>query len=552
MENLFLTVLNMSFTGAFVIIAVCIARLPLKKAPKIISYCLWGVAWFRLVVPFSFESVISLIPFNTALIPPNIAMQTIPRIDSGIPFINNTVNNILPGAVPAASVNPLQVWTAVGLYIWLTGIACILIYGLVSYFKLKNKLRKADNIKDNIYETDKIITPFVIGVIKPKIYLPYDLNETENEYIIIHEQTHIKRHDHIVKIIAYIILCLHWFNPFAWIAFIFMNVDMEMSCDEQVLKMLGEDRKKDYSFSLLSLSTGKRFIGGSPLAFSEGGLKSRIKNVLKYKKASVIAIIIAVLSVTALSIGLLLNRKHEPTENNINEQSNYTAVQQRSEMTDKEWQDASALYFDNNETNYPEDTFYDEVVMLNDHSDDKRHNYLFSCIESANESNVLNIDIIEPMILPDNAILDSVIIGIDNNGDFPSAGHQIYYRFIVEGFEWNNIHVSPAFISVGKLDWGSITLQEFNVYYYSAVSDDLPPEHEYVKLHMMIGDNRAFLRAPALSSLVNDYDDLNNEHYTAEALLMWYKNDMMYSIHVYAPVNAIDLNKLIEIAESMV
>ena len=210
MENLFLTVLNMSFTGAFVIIAVCIARLPLKKAPKIISYCLWGVAWFRFVVPFSFESVISLIPFNTAPIPPDIAMQTIPRIDSGIPFINNSINNILPGAVPAASVNPLQVWTAVGLYIWLTGIACMLIYGLVSYFKLKSKLRNADNIKDNIYETNKIITPFVIGVIKPKIYLPYDLNETENEYIIIHEQIHIKRHDHIVKIIAYIILCLHW------------------------------------------------------------------------------------------------------------------------------------------------------------------------------------------------------------------------------------------------------------------------------------------------------------------------------------------------------
>ena len=277
MDKLFLTILNMSLTGAFVIAAICLARLPLKKAPKIISYCLWVVAGFRLVFPFSIESVFSLVPFKALTIPTDIATQTEPRIDSGIPFVNNAVSSILPAATPTASVNPLQIWTTICALVWFIGVAVMLIYGVVSFVILKRKMREAAHIEANIYEAGNIKSPFVLGVFKPKIYLPIGLSGQERSYILLHEQTHIRRRDHIVKFAAYFILCLHWFNPLVWTAFLLMGVDMELSCDERVLKEIGSEIKKDYSLSLLTLATERRILGGSPLAFGEGGVKGRIK-----------------------------------------------------------------------------------------------------------------------------------------------------------------------------------------------------------------------------------------------------------------------------------
>lgn len=314
MDRLFLTILNMSLTGTFVIAAICIARLPLKKAPKIISYCLWAVAGFRLVFPYSIESIFSLIPFKAQTIPPDIAMQPIPRIDSGIPFVNNAVSGILPAATPAASVNPLQVWTATGAWVWIIGVAVLLIYGLASFFVLKRKMSKAAHIEANLYEAENIKSPFALGFIKPGIYLPAGLSGQEKSYIILHEQTHIKRYDHIVKFAAYFILCLHWFNPFAWVAFRLMGVDMEMSCDERVLKEMGGETKKNYSLTLLSLATERRIFSGSPLAFGEGGIKERIKNILNFKKPSRVTIIVAVALVSVLSVGFAVNKINVPAE----------------------------------------------------------------------------------------------------------------------------------------------------------------------------------------------------------------------------------------------
>jgi hypothetical protein len=178
-------------------------------------------------------------------------------------------------------------------------------------------MRTAIRIKGNTYETDAIKSPFVLGIFSPKIYLPLHLSAQDREHIVLHEKTHILRRDHIVKIIAYFILCLHWFNPFAWAAFLLMGVDMEMSCDERVLKEIGLETKKEYSKSLLTLATNRRIIGGSPLAFSEGGLKERIKNVLKYRKTSRVVITVAVALVAALSIGFALNRSSSANEENI-------------------------------------------------------------------------------------------------------------------------------------------------------------------------------------------------------------------------------------------
>ncbi|MDO7788163.1 M56 family metallopeptidase [Desulforamulus aquiferis] len=305
---MFISVLNMSLTASYVIVAIMLARLFLKRAPKIVSYALWSVAGFRLVFPFSFESVFSLIPFKSAPIP-----QPMPPVDSGISMMDNAVSQVLPAATPAASLNPLQVWLTVGSYLWLVGIAVMLIYSVVSIILLKRQLNSSILIEDNIYEADNLKTPFVLGLFRPKIYIPAGLSEEEKRYIILHEQTHIRRHDHVVKFLSYFILCLHWFNPLAWAAFLLMSADMEMSCDERVLKELGGDIKKEYSTSLLSLATGRRLINGSPLAFGEGNIHGRIKNVLNFKKPTAWVTIAAVMLVAVLSVGLAMNRVNDGT-----------------------------------------------------------------------------------------------------------------------------------------------------------------------------------------------------------------------------------------------
>jgi len=308
MDSLFITILNMSITGAFVIAAICIARIPLKKAPKIISYCLWAVAGFRLVFPFSLESMFSLIPFNAKPIPPDIVIQVVTRIDSDIPIVNNAISSILPTTTQAAGSALMLTRTMISAYVWLAVAIVMLIFGVVSYIHLKYKMRSAVHIEDNIYITNMIMSPFVLGLMKPKIYLPANLDKKEFEYIVMHERTHIKRCDHISKAVAYLVLCLHWFNPFAWVAFLLMNIDMEMSCDERVLKVIGPEVKKDYSLSLLSQTSRRHFFNGSPLAFSEGGLKSRIKNVLNFKKIPKGIVLTAVVLTIVFSAGLALNK----------------------------------------------------------------------------------------------------------------------------------------------------------------------------------------------------------------------------------------------------
>ena len=312
MIQVFLSVLNMSLTASYVIAAVMLARLFLKKAPKIISYLLWSVVGFRLLVPFSFESVFSLIPFQSAPIPADITMQPTPRINSGVHVVDNAVSSALPAAEAAADVNPMQAWLTVGVYIWLAGVAAMLIYSVISIILLKRRLAGAVLVRDNIYRADNIRTPFVLGFFRPDIFIPAGLKEEEKSYIILHEQTHIRRRDPIVKLVGYFALCLHWFNPLAWAAFLLMGADMEMSCDERVLKQMGSETKKSYSLSLLSLAAERRMIGGSPLAFGEGGMKERIKNILNFRKASRMVVAVALAAAAILSAGFVMNQPQEP------------------------------------------------------------------------------------------------------------------------------------------------------------------------------------------------------------------------------------------------
>ena len=314
MEKIFLAVLNMSLTASFVIAVIMLARLLLKNAPKSISYALWAVAGFRLVFPFTLESMFSLLPFKAAPIPSDIAMQAVPRIDSGIGVVDNFISASLPAATPMASANPLQLWLFIGSCVWLAGLAVMVVYSIVSIILLKRRLRGAVCVEGNLYEAQNLKTPFVIGLFKPKIYIPAGLSEEEHGYIVLHERTHIRRRDHAVKMFAYIVLCLHWFNPLAWAAFVLMGADMEMSCDECVMKELGVDIKNAYSLSLVRVAAGRKIINGSPLAFGEGGMKERVKNVLNFKKPSRVVIIAAVALAAVLSVGFAVSRAGVPSE----------------------------------------------------------------------------------------------------------------------------------------------------------------------------------------------------------------------------------------------
>ncbi len=328
MSELFLSVLNMSLTASYVILFVMLVRLLLKKAPKFISYALWGVVAFRLIIPFSFESMFSFMPriTNAVPIPHDIIYQQSPQINSGIEVVDSFVSQSLPTPPIGASVNPLQIYVEIGAYIWILGIIALLVYSLVSILILKRQLKSAQLIEQNIFEAKNLKTPFVLGLIKPKIYLPVGLNVEERNYILLHEQTHIRRKDHIVKILAFLTLSIHWFNPLAWIAFMLMSTDMELSCDERVLKQMNnEDIKKPYANSLLSLATGKHILNGSPLAFGEGNVRGRIKNVLNYKKPRFWIVIVSIIAVIIIGIALLANPlSEEAIFNNIINRDGYT------------------------------------------------------------------------------------------------------------------------------------------------------------------------------------------------------------------------------------
>ena len=310
MNEVFLTVLSMSLTASYVIILVILVRLLLKKAPKAISYALWGVAAFRLLIPFSFESMFSLIPRNMRKlpIPHDIIYQQSPqRINSGIKIVDSFVNQTLPVSTIETNINPLQNYVGVAAYIWVLGIIVLLVYSLISIMTLNGQLKNAQLIEKNTFEAGNLKTPFVFGFIRPKIYLPAGLNIEERAYILLHEQTHIDRKDHIIKLFAFLILSIHWFNTLVWIAFILMSKDMELSCDERVLKEMDEGIKKPYANSLLSLAAGRRIFNGSPLAFGEGNVKGRIKNVLDYKKPRFWIVAVSAVIVVVVCVGLLTN-----------------------------------------------------------------------------------------------------------------------------------------------------------------------------------------------------------------------------------------------------
>lgn len=310
MSDFFLSILKMSLTASYVMLAVIVVRLLLKKAPKIFSYALWAVVLFRLVCPYTFESPMSLLPDRSETIPVeyDVVYHQTPAIVTDTETVPDLADQSIQSNLPSnqsASVYHLG-FLEIGTIIWVMGIFVLLLYGVISYGRLKHKLSIATLVNDNIYETDLIKTPFVLGLTKPRIYIPSNLTENELCYIIKHEKAHIKRYDYIIKPIAFMVLILHWFNPLAWISYFLMVKDMELSCDESVMKHSDSDIRVNYSNSLLSLSIKQSGLI-SVLAFGEVNVKSRIKNVLNYKKPAFWVISVAVIIVVTIAIGLISN-----------------------------------------------------------------------------------------------------------------------------------------------------------------------------------------------------------------------------------------------------
>ena len=304
MHRLFPIVCNMSLTASVVILAVLAVRLLLRRAPKVFSYALWAVVLFRLLCPVSVTSAVSLMGALGApaqertqrtsaveYVPADIMIRGTAPAVTQLPqpplpaetggAVSDAPADTAPAAVPAMSFNePVFILTL----IWLAGMVLLLAYSLVSLLRLRRRLVGTVRLRDNIYLADHIPSPFVMGLFRPKIYLPSTLTETERGYILRHEQYHLRRRDHVVKLLSFLALCVHWFNPLVWAAFILAGKDMEMSCDEAVVRELGEDIRADYSASLLSLATGRRIVAGMPLAFGEGDTGSRIRNLLNWKR----------------------------------------------------------------------------------------------------------------------------------------------------------------------------------------------------------------------------------------------------------------------------
>ena len=318
LTNLFLSIVSLSITASIVIVGILAVRALLKRFPKSFSYALWLLLLVRLVCPFKIPFRFSL----TTLLPQNLpsvhntslntlhsvtAPSSVTNLPTGSALTNpNTSTPFLNNYSGSNPVSSTMTITNILAIIWLIGIVALCVYSVYSYLLIKRKVSSATLIRYNIYETDQITTAFVCGFIKPKIYLPTNLNNQNFYYILAHEQVHIKRRDFLMKPFSYLLIIFHWFNPLMWLSFVLMSKDMEMSCDEKVIQLYGYNIQKDYSYSLLSFSCkDNRLISFSPLAFSENNAKSRIKNIMKYKKPAFSVIILSLMIVIASAVFLL-------------------------------------------------------------------------------------------------------------------------------------------------------------------------------------------------------------------------------------------------------
>ena len=310
MSGIFLKLLNLSISASWLVLVVLALRLVLKRAPKWVNVLLWGMVALRLMLPFSIESALSLIPSAETLSPETVRFDPAPTITSGVELIDNAVNPSLSesfAAAPLASVNPLYVWTYLAGWVWLIGLAAMLAYALVSYLRLRRRVSASIPLRENIYVCDEVPSPFILGIVRPRIYLPSALDEAQRGSVLSHERAHLARHDHWWKPLGFALLAVYWFNPLLWLAYTLLCRDIELACDERVLRGMDAGQVKDYSSALLACSVPRRMIAACPLAFGEVGVGVRVKNALRYKKPAFWAVAASVAVCAVVAVCFLTN-----------------------------------------------------------------------------------------------------------------------------------------------------------------------------------------------------------------------------------------------------
>ena len=305
MSVIFLKLLNLSISASWLVLVVLVLRLVLKRAPKWVDVLLWGMVALRLMLPFSIESALSLIPSAETVSPEVVQFDPAPTITSGVTIIDNAVNPSLSesfAAAPLASVNPLYVWTYLAGWVWLIGLAAMLLYALVSYLRLRRRVSASIPLWENVYVCDEVPSPFILGIVHPRIYLPSALDEAQRGSVLSHERAHLARRDHWWKPLGFALRAVYWFNPLLWLAYTLLCRDIELACDERVLRGMDAGQVKDYSSALLACSVPRRMLAACPLAFGEVGVGARVKNALRYKKPAfwVVAASVAVCVVVAV------------------------------------------------------------------------------------------------------------------------------------------------------------------------------------------------------------------------------------------------------------
>ena len=305
MSALFLKVLHMSVCASWLVLAVLLLRLCLRRAPKWFNVLLWGIVAVRLVFPFSVESPLSLLPRTEAIRPAITTVQTQPA-------------QISSAAAAGGSAAPAQSWLSILAWVWLAGAAALLLYTMVSTLRLRHRVREAVRLRGNIYQSERIDSPFVLGTIRPRIYLPYRMDSRDRQHVIAHEQAHMRRGDHLWKPLGFLLLTIHWFNPVMWLSYVLLCRDIELACDETVIRELGCEQRADYMQALVSCSVNRRRIAACPLAFGEIGVKERVKSVMNYKKPTFWIILLAIIACIVLAVCFLTDpvasRTEEPAD----------------------------------------------------------------------------------------------------------------------------------------------------------------------------------------------------------------------------------------------
>ena len=325
MADVFIKTLNMGIAASWLILAVVVLRILLKRVPKRFRLLLWAVVGLRLVLPVSIESALSLVP-SAQTLPEGVMYAAAPELYTGSAALYDAINAAFSAAFapePAASANPLQVLLPAASVIWLAGAAAMLLWALVSWLRLRRRVADAVLLEGNVFESERVASPFVLGLIRPRIYLPFGLDEGAREQVLTHERAHIARGDHVIKPLGWLSLAVYWFSPLGWLAYALFCRDIELACDERVIRRLPVSGRADYSQALLDLSRPHHGVGACPLAFGESAVKGRVKSVLTYKRPAFWLIMLAAVLCIGAAVCFLTDPKAEADDSVQNDSHDY-------------------------------------------------------------------------------------------------------------------------------------------------------------------------------------------------------------------------------------